>query len=217
MAALHPIIPFNLIIDTDVGLIRVIDKKYHNSDVFHSSMLSAPVKPLIYNLVNRPVINPLCIVMIDKSDTNTMDLLYEQFIEDEYENIVGNSVTTDLFSALKLFMQNEAVCPTILCKNEIEANIIAKLDFNGKTVPTVIGTLEENCGFYDPIYVKDFRELPKLNLRGKNIYVADYLFNFMNKDNSRVLIEDVHLAIDSSNIIKISDVYHLDDSFIAKG
>lgn len=216
MAILRPIIPFNLIIDIDVGLIKMIDKKYHNTDVFYTGMLSAPVKPLIYNLVNRPISNPLYVIMQDKEDIDTMDLLYDQFIEEEYENIVGNSVTTDLFGALKLFMKNDAIVPTILCSNDIEADTVSKIDFDGKKVPIVTGTLEENHNIFDPIYVKDFKSILPIvnNIVGKNIYVANYSFNY-EKDKS-TLLKDIMIGLDT-DVVKTIEVYHIDNSFIAKG
>ena len=216
-----PLIPFNLVVDTDLGLIKMINKKYHDKNTFHTGLLSAPIKQLVYLLYTRKHYNPLSVIMRDTTDTVAMDDFYNEFMEKEYVSILENSVTTDVHNAIRLFNQSEGIIrTTILCKNQKEEDVIKKLDI-GSDVDVVIGDYRDaNISVYDPIYFKNFRDaIPVADrIAGKNIYIANYEFNYTyTPEESRVLLPDVSILLLDQNLAKVTDIYKIDESYIAKG
>ena len=57
-AKLTPIIPFDLILDTDYGLIQLIKEKYYDTGVFNGIIKNAKPKQILYFLCNRSNTNP---------------------------------------------------------------------------------------------------------------------------------------------------------------
>ena len=81
---LYPLIPFDLVIDTEVGLLQTIAKKYHNTDTFYESLLDAPVKYQIYLLNYRKRINPITAIAKERDNDELMDDYYRQFMEENH-------------------------------------------------------------------------------------------------------------------------------------
>lgn len=221
---LTPIIPFNLIVDTDFGLIRMIDKMYHNTDTFYSSLLSMPDKNLIYLLYHRKNENPLYIVSKDKEDLETMNSYYDQFIESEYVKILKYSCTTSIHNLIKLSLTTDGVIkPCILCRNNLEKEFLSKIDKDTFSKCAIeISQLEYlNLNGFDPIYVKNYKDAIKSykTLLGKNIYVAGYRFNMYEDESMKepMLNPDIYKVLGNANEIKITSIYNIDETYIAKG
>ena len=216
---LFPIIPFNLLVDTDIGIIRFINENYNDPTVFYSGMLSSPVKPLINLLYNRTRINPLTIVSIDKENPK-LDSYYDELMEKYYVDIINKSVTTNFFNAVKLWCNSDgAIRPNILCKSEFEKTVIEKLinlDDSFDIIISEYKDLDLDCK--DPLYFKNYIDVQNMMVKliGKNIYIAGYKYNFIEEDGKSIL-PNSSILLTNSNIFKIIDVYTIDDSFIPKG
>ena len=74
------LVPFNLIVDTDMGLIKLLEFDYSNTEYFHEGILNTEEENQQYLLNTRNNRNPLSIVF-KKDDPELMDDLYKQFIE----------------------------------------------------------------------------------------------------------------------------------------
>lgn len=214
---LTPIIPFDLLIDIDVGIIRMINDKYHNEEVFYKGIMEAPIKQLIYFLYNRENKNPLSILC--DLDNKIIDTYYNQFIDSEYEFIVKYSIPTNLLDLWKLYSTSEAIRPYVLCKNDIQKYYINKLIKNYSTIKIIEGDIKDiDPSIYDPIYFKYYEDTIKLmnKLKANNIYIANYKFNFSDYEN-RILNKDISEVILFRNQATITDVYRIDDSYIPLG
>ena len=218
---LNPIIPFDLIVDIDVGLIKMIDKRYHNTDTFYSSLLSAPIKNLTYLLYNREDRNPLSIVMKEKNK-DLMDDYYKQFMEQEYQNILENSSITNMYHFISLCTTSDGnVNPTILCSNEMERNYLLELDrelFSKYRI--IIGKLEWiSLSGFDPIYVKYYEDAIKSvkEMYGKNLYIAGYRFNLVEYEGKYIVNPKVNLVLGNANKIVRTAIYNFDESDKGKG
>ena len=218
---LNPIIPFDLIVDTDIGLIKMIDKRYHNTDTFYSSLLSAPIKNLTYLLYNREDKNPLSVIM-KENNKELMDSYLNEFMEKEYKNILENSTITNMYNFISLCTTSDGnVNPTILCKNEMERDYLLDLDrelFSKYNI--IIGKLEWlPLNGYDPIYVKYYEDAIKAvkEMYGKNLYIANYRFNLVEYEGKYAINPKVNLILGNANKVIRAEIYSFDDSYKGAG
>lgn len=222
---LTPIIPFSLIVDTDYGLMQLIKEKYYDKSVFTSILEESSKEEIIYFLYSRKNINPLSEFVFEEIDQDTIDSLYNEFIEKEYINILKRSNTTDFYELVKLFNNSDgAINPIILCKNELEESVINKLSKIEEINPplsTLIGDYNDiNISAYDPIYFKYYIDSIKVldKLNGKNLYIANYEFNFMyTEENERILLPDISILLLDHNLAKTIDIYKIDEEDIPIG
>lgn len=209
---LYPFIPYDLLIDIDFGLINYIKSVYNNNDIWEQITFSDKYnKDLIYDINNRLNRNPLS--LIAKKQINEMNLnsLYNEFITKEKPNIIKNSITTSLYSACKLLLENE-IKIYIACNDIYEQQSLVNFFYLKSCNNSILTTTDySNFDFsiYDPIYIKDISILQNISLEGKNIYIANYGFNIYVKDN---VIYPITLPIShliGKNEIKIFNLYNL--------
>ena len=86
---LTTLIPFDLIIDTDYGLAQLIKDEYYDKTVFDGTLESQD-QDLLWFLYSRNNPNPLSVLMWDEDDKDSMDSLYEDFINTKYIDILKN-------------------------------------------------------------------------------------------------------------------------------
>lgn len=216
---LYPIIPFDLLVDIDIGIIQLAKTKYIDSSSYYYNILQLPIDILISMLIKRKDINPLSIALVDGINHEVIDDHYKEMINNDYEQIVSLSITTDLFDATRYFIASDVIIPTILCKNEIEANVIKKIKFD-KEVAVEISAPEDLNLKYDPIYIKDVSEINRYShlLNGKNVYIANYRFNFVEDENGDLSLSDNTLeAISGRALPKIVTIYKMNNLIIPKG
>ena len=162
--------------------------------------------------------------MLDENDQETLDSLYKEFIEKEYINILKRSKTTNFYEVVQLYNKSDgAITPIIMCRNELEEtfiNKLCKINDSNLPLPTIIGDYNNiDISNYDPVYFKYYTDTLKcLNkLKGKNIYIANYDFNFVYDNDSKVLLPDISLLLLDQNIAKITDIYIIDPEDIPVG
>lgn len=214
----YPIITFDQVIDTEVGLIQTVNKKYHNEDAFYWSLLEAPTKVLLGVLLNRRRKNPLTVIAKERDDTELMNSYYNEFMEKEYVSILKRSIVTNMYYALKVFADTKGVKPQIYCKLDIEANYLRQLDKELFSKCDIIvdksyskAITERN----DIIYLKYFDEVISIfeKARYKHVYVANYRFNFEDDDKTTLLKNQLILC--KGNIdVKVYDPYTKEDVII---
>ena len=213
---LYPVISFDQIIDTDFGLIEIINNKYHDTDTFYWSLLEAPAKFKVGLLYNRIHPNPLTVIAKDRENIELLDDYYNQFMEEEYVAILKQSIITELYKVLKKLVNTEGVYPLIVCKSPLEKTYFEKIDketFNKCTV-----TLSDSLSAllkdkkYSPIYIKNIRDTASIinELDAQTLYIAGYRFNF--EDNERQhLLNEYSVLLSGINRIKVYETYTKDD------
>ena len=218
---LTTLIPFDLIIDTDYGLIQLIKDEYNDKSVF-TDLVEARYEQLIWCLYNRNNSNPLTQFMWKEDDKESIDSLYEDFINTKYIDILKRSRPTGFYEAVKLFNKSDgAITPIIMCKNKMEESYINKLSKVDEIIPSlsvIVGNYNDiDVSTYDPIYFKYYKDTLKCldKLKGKNIYIANYKFNFIsNEKGEKVLLPDISLLLLDQNIAKNIDIYSFNEEDI---
>lgn len=198
MYTVSSLIPFNLLIDTDMGVIKYIQfsKAYQESGNFHKGIMEAvdpKLNEFIQNLlVMRKFANPISIIMKpEKLITSDPDKLLKSLLENEeiYNKILKLSTPTAIFDMVcRSFFVSDTLKYTILCNSDKEMKFLKKKfksRFETDKVPaTIIVSKPENVDlkYIDAMYIKDVHDIDKYFTNkklpsGKNIIVADYNFN----------------------------------------
>lgn len=194
------LIEFGMIFDTDLGMLLTIQEKYNNPKYMDSEYINnANEDGFIYELLNQETYDPLNIVLLSNINKK---LLYQQFNKEEYDTILKYSKPTNIANLIQAYIESGAVNVTVLCKNEKEKQYISKRNINS--------ILEENIDMklYDCIYVKNIESLLKIKgIKGKNIFIGNYRYNFDNEDRTK-LKENIVSIFGLNNKISIIDVYN---------
>ena len=217
---LYPLIPFDLVVDTEVGLLQTIAKKYHNTDTFYESLMDAQVKYQIYLLNCRRYINPITVLAKERDDTELMDDYYRQFMEEEYVDILKNSIITRMFIVISEGIKLGTITPTIVCSSPLEKNYLLKRDeevFGKCNIEVGIPFKNLIDDLKDPIYIKNAMLLIPLleKLKAKNVYIPRYRFNYEDVEKTQLLEAPFIVA---SGLMKIDtfDLYNDEDMIKGK-
>ena len=149
-----------------------------------------------------------------------MNDYYRQFMEEEYVDILKNSIITRMFIVIMEGIKTGTILPTICCSSPLEKNYLLKRDIE------VFGKCDIQVGVpfsklideqKDPIYIKDIMLIIPLlqKLKAKNVYVPKYRFNYEDVEKTTIIQEPIILA---SGLMKIEsfDLYNEDDMIIGK-
>lgn len=184
VTVLNPIFDFQILCDIDLGLYRLIKRDYYDRNVFDNNLFDTKDERFIKTLLlSRKNFNPLIIfckknIMSDEE----LDDLYEQFLNEEYENIIALSSPTSLFDVATISNGiKNVVNITVLCKNQIEVNWINK---NNKKLKCIISDYKDfSIDKFDTIYIKYIYHLLLMDQESiymKNIIIPRYFFNLEN-------------------------------------
>lgn len=208
------LVDFNMIVDTDLGLINLIKKEYNNTDFIIDYLYSMKNQVIIEQLLNRKDKNPLSII-IKEEYKDSIDNLYKEFIETEYDNILKQSPTTDIMGLIKTYLNTGAVHVDIICKNKSEEQIIN--NFNISRLKVIVEeTSKIDIVNYDSIFIKDYSSI--LNYKGvvaKNIFIGNYRYNL--DDDNRTPLNDISLLVAKTNLVSIIDMYESNKYIKVKG
>ena len=174
----NQLIPFNLIFDTDFGLIKLISKEYR-ADLFDKSVLDSDDSTIANLLIARPFENPLCILTEYNSETKKiLDDYYLEFMDTRYDDILKLSVFTGIGNYALGLDELAEITTYIYCKDKVEEDYLKeKCDgYKYKIVtPGTIGKLSN----YDPVFVKSGLDYPIKSgpLTGHQLILIRYGFN----------------------------------------
>ena len=198
------LIPADLMVDTDFGLIKLVQEEYR-ADIFDKGVLDSSDDTIKQLLVRRTNANPLSIL----TDSKDIDEYYKQFFDERYQDICDKSILTDIgefciniltFSDFSLYIQYTNSNEELFAKsiaNSIDNERVFTVD-RSKVVPYD----------YVSIFTKNIMDL--LNYRDLNaisIYVARYAFNFKMEDGKELFAEDKFSIFFMTNELKTLDVY----------
>lgn len=214
------LMPFDVLIDIDVGLLNLIQFDYRNDIFFLPGMLDISDTNKKYFMVNRQYRNPIMSILSEPSDDLANDF-YNQFMDKEYEQILNLSPNTDVCKVLEVMKKSKSniIRLTILCKNDNEKNIILKRHLNYNDI--IIGDPSTiSLSDYGTIFVKDINDLDKYrHIEGKTIYVANYGFNVIIDPNNinPVLPISILDKYSSQNEFYIYSVYNFSSEKLPRG
>ena len=203
MNKIKMLLPLDLFVDTDLGLIKLIQKEYR-SDLFNKDVLDSDDDTIKRLLVRRTNSNPLSIL----TDSKDIDEYYNQFFDQRKNDIYSFSQVTGIgefcynsltFGDFELHLQYT---------DDIEKNIaeILKADLNDENIYTIDKNNVVPHSY--EIFVKNVLDLLTYkDLNGVNIYVARYPFNVRLVDGKEQLAEDRFGIFFFTNVLKILDVY----------
>lgn len=201
------LIDFDCYVDTEVGLIRLIKDKYRDEKVFNIDKLN-DIRQIILSLINRKDINPLSI--ISKDNISEEDLLdyYIEFMNEEYNEILKRSVTTELKTLVNLLKTEPGINVTFLCETEIEEELLRKDRDLDKCKILVKDRDDIYFSDYSTFifkYITDYIDI--LILPYKTYYFSRYRVNFdeeFNLNNSDIVDKIIY----TGGSIEIIDLYN---------
>lgn len=226
MYTIKSIIPFDLLIDTDMGVIKLCQCLFGDKKKLFYPQLMTMLGPehtkfLQYALVHRTFSNPLsAIIREEQMIVCKPDELLDVAMKNNLHRICELSTSTAIMDMVcKSFFISEVVQFDILCENTIEEmELLSRFKKRYKTdkVPAniIIGSMEDiDTDKYGTIYLKDIRDISKYKhpIEGKNIIIAKYSFNQEYDDEKEEYLElplmDVINEYTKSNEVRFIDVY----------
>ena len=187
-------VPFDMVIDTDMGLWKLIQKEYQNPKFFIPSVLNERNMDIMkVVLTDRPFSNPLKLFMKPEY-IGEADALYDQFMKERYKEIIE-------------FLERKTLLKRF-GKYEITPSLKRYKEYTD--IPVKDDT-------YGSIYVKDYQDILLFNeMEGKNIIVGKYRFN-MEEGLPNIPLKDITKEVILFNVVKIIDMYPIDPSVISVG
>lgn len=208
---------FESIIDIDMGLMRLIKRDY-NTNFFYQFLLenSEDNQHVILNRRTNP--NLLRAISDDKTEEQqfALDDLYNQFMKDEYSNILKLSpVSTFYRIILSNVFKNNIFKVSVVCKTQEEADILQEKGV--ECTPIIVDKKDKiYLKKYDVISVKNVFELDEyFNVNGKIIFIPDYRFNVMEipQDKELLLPEEILIKYGINNQLNIYNAYVYEDGY----
>ena len=205
-------IPFNMIVDVDFGIIRLIEKANNLKDEY-------PVNKLKSFLLKRENENP--IPEYSKLRGIGLGDSYNLIMGDEkyYNMALKLSSLTDILSFVinthKLGVANEMKI-TVVCNTENEIEYFKSITSSLKYSIDIELNMNIKLDDYDYIFIKYLDEyyidyLVRSGIKGKRLYVADYAFNTIldPESNMNVIKPEFHLVLDSIGcVVSTISVYN---------
>lgn len=210
------LITSDCVIDREIGLIKLIQYDYRNTDLFFDSILDdCTLEQQQYLLYNRRNPNPLSVI-VDESNWDAIDKIYKQFIDEQYDNIVDLSCNTKIFELLKLIIAGETPekC-TILCNTEHEADVITSrlYQFGRNSVSAMVEPNYEriDVSIYDEIFIRYMFQISMfVGLKDKIVLVSDQKSNYITIDDTEVLDLSSVTVDNIDNTLYTFSLYDLD-------
>lgn len=214
-------VPFNMIVDTDLGLWKLIQDQYPNTNFFYQGLIyERDLNFMKYFMVSRLDKNPLKSLM--KPDyISQADSLYDEFMDTKYDEILKLSENTGIFELIcRSKGVNDVMRFTVLCKDQREVDEVLKRFSRYKVkVSTIIyeDLKKVDISSYGSIYIKDIHDFFLYNkVEGKNVIVGNYGFNLEVGINNATLLEPSRV-ITMSNVIQLVDMHLINEYTLPVG
>lgn len=226
MYTIRSLIPFDLLVDMDMGLIKYTQIAFKDDPRLFYPELLKMIGPehtptLQYALVHRKFLNPLsAIVRQEKLITCKPDKMVSDILESSKKNVLRLSTTTGIMDMVcRCFFVSDMVQFDVLCNDEVEKEELLyrfKKRFNTDKIPAnIIVNSKERISLanYGAIYLKDVYDISKYRhpIEGKNIIIAKYDFNLEYDIEKGECLDlpkmDAINEYTSCNEIKFIDIY----------
>lgn len=195
---------FNMLLNTDIGVFKVLKGKYNNPKYFDSEFINnIDTDALIYNLMNTKYGNILDL-FIKEEYKDQSNSLYNQIMDNDIDLVYDNSIITECLNLFKVYMESGIISISILCKNEKEEQIINKLDSRLNVIKYNEDKID--CKDYDTIFLKDYKDVVKFkDLHSKNIFISNHMNNLDDEKGTPLL--DISLIVARTNKICTIDLH----------
>lgn len=211
------LITSNCIIDTEIGLLKLVQFNYRNTDIWLDYILdNLELELQQYLMYTRVNPNPLSVIL-KQEKWDDLDELYNQFMTEELDSIIELSCNSSVINIVGTAgYEDTPLRITILCNNQKEIDIIRMrlgesfhdIDFIIKTPDKLIDT-----GKYSSIYVKYIEDLQQFNvLKNRNIYISDHRLNMINEER-KALCPDA-LKYMKDNVLNIYSLYQFEEEIV---
>lgn len=220
----------DILIDKDLGLIRLIEQQFTNcDDYFYKEIIKHITEnPDVgkYLLYNRTELNPLTIISKENIEIEVLDSLYNQFIEKYNDLIVDLAEPTDLMELIrKAYYTSGVVNIRVVCKSIHEEEALKTyfdaFDINLKTI--IADYKDVDLDEYDSICIKNFADVLSFKkLHGKTVIISGAEYNYCSIPEYNYHSLDPRLSIyirNTDNELSKIDMYRtieIDNEFIEK-
>ena len=202
---LAALIDFNLLVDTDIGLIRFIRNNFQDDRVFKLDILNKSDRYILSLLYSRENWNPLSIISTE-NNIKDIDKLYKSFFDTYKQDILKLSLTQkSLNKFVELIFINSSsfgINPCIYAKDELEANEIRRFFGIDSIINTNDKSILKNKDVY---YVKDYRFFTINHI--ENSIVQKKIYMSPRKYNSIYIQNHSNRLINYNDIISIGKDY----------
>ena len=214
---LAPLISFDALVDTEIGLVRLIYDKYNERDLFDKDFFDQSLHKIVHDLYTREKPNPLT-VFANKDHIlyQYIDEYYKEFMETQIKDILKLSITTMVAPMIANFNTSQEINPVILCYSDDQLDILQNEDYLKNNKKVVLSSLtEKDKQKYNQFFVKRVEELePFKDLTAKTFYISTFALNFskenMSNDTGDYTLKQPDLIdhlIKNGNLISIFDMY----------
>jgi hypothetical protein len=207
----YPLISFNSIIDSDIGILKYVMKNYLNPEIFDiENLKSISYNKLLIDIYKREYQNPLYYIAKENIDKKFLDDCYDELMKDHEYEILNESVTTEIYNVIKYFISG-GINSTILYYSDAQKQVI-KEDELLKNLSTISINTIQNKDF-DQYFFKYISEAnPITNLKLKSFYFSSCGLNLpeeatLEKLYGNPTIEE--LTKSKRNIINFFDMYRI--------
>lgn len=219
-SGLSLLIPFNCLVDTDFGLISLINREYLDPNIFNVDYFkeNTIIRDMVRFLYDRECENPVLWMMNDRNNIELANDIYNQFMKDHYKEILNLSMVTEIYNFIKLQSTiGEDIKCFITYRNDLELELLEDENYIFKNniknaIKVKLSEVRNMINIIDAIYIKSFNDVYiKILLdiiENKSIYVAAYKYN-INISNNPELGNDILTALQySKNVIRLMDIYN---------
>lgn len=222
MYTIDTIIPFELLIDIDIGLLKLIQYQYRNKDFFNFGILDSNNIPALQDILTRRLEkNPISVIYKYEDDKETRDDFYNQFIEKEYSQILKyapSTILTDLLQTVYI-SKDKVVNFTIYCHTDEEIEVLKSRNIKATRIIKVNKDEKINIHNYGSVYVKYIEDIDRfIPFEGKVIYIANYFVNAVpDKKTNELIVNPDLLNYVNNNEVQIFSMYSYKFNKLPKG
>ena len=214
-------VPFDMVIDTDIGLWKLIQYQFSNDKFFYPGLLyERDLNFMKWMMVTRENKNPLTVLLQDDYMDNA-DKLYNQFMDEEYDNILEQSVTTGIYDMIcRSKGVNDVLRFTVLCRSEKESEYVKKkLKKHNVDIKTIVYDDLKNVDIssFGSIYIKNINDFYLYDkVHGKNVIIGNYKFNLEGEVENTPLLKQA-TEISKLNVVQLVDIHLINEHVLPVG
>lgn len=211
-----PAISFYTIVDIDFGMVNYVLSNFRNKSVFDIDRFeSMEIIDLVKEVYYRKNKNPLVSFAADLSKIQFIDKLYEEFTEKNEDEILINSITTEMVRLIKEFKNSGDIIPTIFYYTESQKIVLESMKNElGEVYIKSFRTVFNDPDSYTQFFLKDINEVSNIKdlseFNNKTFYFSTCALN-LNEDNDDIasdeIIDDI---LHNFNHISLIDIYRTD-------
>ena len=192
----------NILLDTDIGVYRLIKNEYNNPKYFKLNILDVIIERYKEIIPKRDTINPLSFI-IKEEYKDSIDNLYKEIMDTKYSEVLKLSEFTNVEQLAEIFTSRKGFEPTIICKNLEEKQIFKD---KNKSYDIIVSEYEDiDIKPYHAIDTKYYKDYSKFNkVVAKTLYFANAKYNYI---NNNIIDPEIYVNLEGPNDFKAINLY----------